>query len=297
MKIIRIEHRVLLFSILISLSGCNDIGTAKFDELASGMGLSQNPKATSIFAGITSFTGKTDSTVTLNWSAHANALQYILYNVSLGTPSYVQTFSNSATASVTLTGLTPGATYKFRLRLIHDQGEIDDNTNDVNIVMNQAPTTPSTPTYSIPVTSPGTKSRPTFTVNGVKTGDVIRLYQDDATCNFPAVATGTVGASQTSIDLQLTDVLDLGTHAFYAAAENSANQRSSCSAALNYELIKANCPTNYILVPANASLGINDDFCIAQYEMKNVSSVATSQAAGNPWGIFLQTMHGMSVWP
>ena len=42
------------------------------------------------------------------------------------------------------------------------------------------------------------------------------------------------------------------------------------------------CPANYILVPALAGYTAQD-FCVATYEMKNVGSVATSQASGNPW--------------
>ena len=44
------------------------------------------------------------------------------------------------------------------------------------------------------------------------------------------------------------------------------------------------CPTNYIRVPALAGY-TGSDFCVAKYEMKNVSAVATSQAAGAPWAV------------
>ena len=43
------------------------------------------------------------------------------------------------------------------------------------------------------------------------------------------------------------------------------------------------CPTNYIKIPHNSSLGTTADFCVMQFEAKDVGSVATSQAAGNPW--------------
>lgn len=42
------------------------------------------------------------------------------------------------------------------------------------------------------------------------------------------------------------------------------------------------CPTGYIVVPGNATFG-TDDFCVMKYEAKNVSGVATSEAAGTPW--------------
>lgn len=45
---------------------------------------------------------------------------------------------------------------------------------------------------------------------------------------------------------------------------------------------KINCPTGYIGVPGNP-IYQTDDFCIMKYEAKNVSSIATSEAAGVPW--------------
>ncbi|MDH5717326.1 MAG: SUMF1/EgtB/PvdO family nonheme iron enzyme [Spirochaetia bacterium] len=49
------------------------------------------------------------------------------------------------------------------------------------------------------------------------------------------------------------------------------------------------CPTGYVKVPANISVGPADDFCVAKYEMKNVGGVATSEAAGLPWVSISQT--------
>lgn len=43
------------------------------------------------------------------------------------------------------------------------------------------------------------------------------------------------------------------------------------------------CPQAYVLVPALSPYS-KRDFCIAKYEMKNVLSVATSQASSVPWG-------------
>jgi hypothetical protein len=42
------------------------------------------------------------------------------------------------------------------------------------------------------------------------------------------------------------------------------------------------CPTGYVKVPGDATYSTGD-FCVMQYEAKNVSSVATSQSAGTPW--------------
>ncbi|MEE3079759.1 MAG: hypothetical protein VX341_10520, partial [Bdellovibrionota bacterium] len=43
------------------------------------------------------------------------------------------------------------------------------------------------------------------------------------------------------------------------------------------------CPTGYVPVPGNETLGTTS-FCVMQFEAKNVSGVATSQAGSTPWG-------------
>ncbi|MGE9745704.1 hypothetical protein [Bdellovibrio bacteriovorus] len=43
------------------------------------------------------------------------------------------------------------------------------------------------------------------------------------------------------------------------------------------------CPENYVYVPSPAG-SPPPGFCVAKYEMKDVGSVATSQAGGAPWG-------------
>ncbi len=43
------------------------------------------------------------------------------------------------------------------------------------------------------------------------------------------------------------------------------------------------CPAGYIPIPYNNAVGTTSDFCVAKYEMKNLSGIATSQIAGIPW--------------
>ncbi len=49
----------------------------------------------------------------------------------------------------------------------------------------------------------------------------------------------------------------------------------------------ASCPTGFIPVPGDARFG-TIGFCVMKYEAKNVSGVATSQAAGTPWANITQ---------
>jgi type II secretory pathway pseudopilin PulG len=48
------------------------------------------------------------------------------------------------------------------------------------------------------------------------------------------------------------------------------------------------CPTNFVRVPGSVTYGTND-FCAMKYEAKNVTGVATSQAALTPWASISQT--------
>jgi formylglycine-generating enzyme required for sulfatase activity len=66
-------------------------------------------------------------------------------------------------------------------------------------------------------------------------------------------------------------------------ATNAVGSSSASSVTLSV------CPSNYAQVPANSSLGVTNAFCVAQFEMKNVASVATSQAASTPWVYITQT--------
>ena len=49
-------------------------------------------------------------------------------------------------------------------------------------------------------------------------------------------------------------------------------------------IIPVSCPAGYVRVPKNPTIGANDDFCIAKYEMGNDGSGhAISSATANPW--------------
>ncbi|MCB1318984.1 MAG: hypothetical protein KDK34_01960 [Leptospiraceae bacterium] len=43
------------------------------------------------------------------------------------------------------------------------------------------------------------------------------------------------------------------------------------------------CPTDFIVVPHNTTVGTSGDFCAARFEMKDVAGKATSQSGGAPW--------------
>lgn len=259
---------LLLFTLSL-MSACNGVGTGTGGSAEGGTDSSLN------FAGISSVSAKNDTSLTLNWTAHPDAVAYDIFDTTSGSLTLINTAFEQAQSSSSISGLTPGSTYKFRVRIKNSSGLYDTNTNDMSVTMNSAPDVPSSLSLITPATSPGNLATPTIRVSGVKNGDTVKIFSDSS-CSTEQ---GSAVASGATVDIT-TSSLAVGSYSFYATSTNALNNSSSCSAA-NVAYILS-CPSGYIDVPANASLGVNA-FCVAQFEMKNVASVATSQAAGAPW--------------
>ena len=277
----------IILGLALSLSACNGVGTAKFDEAALGTGTGETPgeggtDSSLVFAGVSSVSAKNDTSLTLNWTAHPDAVAYDVFDTTSGSLFFKNSIVGQAQSSISISSLTPGSSYKFRVRIKNSQGLYDTNTNDMSVTMNSAPDVPSALSLITPATSPGYLATPTIRVSGVKSGDTVKIFSDSS-CSTER---GSAVASGATVDIT-TSSLAVGTYSFYASSTNALNNSSACSAA-NVSYILSSCPAGYIGVPANASLGVNA-FCVAQFEMKNVASVATSQAAGAPWVSINQT--------
>lgn len=87
------------------------------------------------------------------------------------------------------------------------------------------------------------------------------------------------GAATTVTDATLTN----GSSYHYAVFSfNGAYQYTAGATATGTPGIA--CPTSYMAVGPNTTVGVTDAFCVAKYEMKNDgSNGAVSQAAGTPW--------------
>lgn len=91
------------------------------------------------FAGVESFVAEPDS-VTLRWNLASGAQAYVAFEVT-GSVATTLGRVGAALSAFTVTGLTPGSTYRFRVRLIDGAGNPDTNTNDVEVT---TPTSAST---------------------------------------------------------------------------------------------------------------------------------------------------------
>lgn len=232
------------------------------------------------FTGITSTSNKSDSTITLNWAAHADAVSYDVFTVSGPTVSYRTTVIGQSSSSVALSGLNPGMTYSFRVRMRKTSGDYDGSINDVSVTMNSAPEIPAAITLQSPNYSPALVAAPTVRVSGVKTGDTVKLYTDTS-CTLE-VASGI--SSGTTIDLT-TSILAPGSYNFYARALNSVPNSSPCSftSAVTVAYVRSQCPSGYLPITHNTSVGTTSDFCVMKYEaraLKNDTSVLDADGCG-----------------
>jgi hypothetical protein len=283
---------------LLSLSlmcSCNTVGEAEFNAVAIPKDESQidmTPVDYS-FSGPVSFSHKTDSTVTIYWTPHAEAISYDIFDLGSGTQVFLTNVLGQSSSHSTLTSLTPGALYKIRLKMRDSVGRYDTNINEISFTMNAAPDMPS----SVTVTAPGISGiNPTIAVQvgGVKNGDIVKLFSNDSCTNF--LTSGI--ASGPTIDLSVNN-LSNGTNNFYATSSNTIPSSSACSI-VTASYNKLQCPNGYIPVVGNPVLSVSD-FCVMKWEAKcattiagtticspstgapSASKIAVSVASGTPW--------------
>ncbi len=229
---------------------------------------------TVIFSGITQTTDKTDTSITIHWTPHPNAVRYIIYDIQSGTPISMATVNDPNLSSITLTNLDPSKEYKFVVKVQTAAGLYDGNTKIEPVTMNAAPSVPSLLRILSENPLSGIRPNPKVRVSGVKVGDTVKLYKGEGCVH----EIGSLKVEEgTSVDI-VTLPLDVGDNKISAASFNSKNNSSGCGSPLTYTRLA--CPSNY--VPVNAPEG-ESDFCIAKFEMKNKNGVAVSEAQGLPW--------------
>jgi len=81
------------------------------------------------FAGISSISAITGSSMQLNWSAAAGATGYNIYSVAAnGSLTFNQTVAGGGSTSGTVSGLTIGTSYTWRVQAVDALGNLDSNT-------------------------------------------------------------------------------------------------------------------------------------------------------------------------
>lgn len=291
---------LLMFVLLVACSGGgNESSTTVINSKgSSGKGEVIGPGSYVVdeslsFSGISSLTEKTDSTVKLNWSYNSSATSYVIFQVKNGSYIELIEMTDPTSSSHVLTGLTPGETYSFHVRMKVERDSkslIDDNKNILSVTLDENPAPASgIEIVSAPVGGVYIRPNPTIKVSGVKKDDQVILFKDPQCSLENKLVEGQSEGSSLEV---VTTPLDLGVTEIYAQVKNSIGGTSPCSTAhVSYE--RASCPEGY--VPVNAE----SDFCVAQYEMKcdgedcqnghnkeytlvgNVNAI--SQSTGLPW--------------
>ncbi len=270
--------------LLLNLSGCNS--SAKFDTVAEGSDVIEASDGDSnkdsgevtnssiTFSGIDSIDEVTDLSAIINWTHVTGASAYQIFLINGATLSYI-TSVDAPIATYDLSGLTAGETLTYRVRLIDSTGKNDTNTKNVSITTNLAPAIPSGLALQSPATTPAFDDTPSIIVSGVRSGDTIKLFTDSACSN----EVGSSLSSGTTVNIT-SSILSSGSYSFYA---NSTRTNTSACSSANVSYEKTSCPSSgYIPVPANATVGAPDSFCIMKYEAKTSSSGPVSIEAGSP---------------
>ena len=249
-----------LLLVMLNLYGCNP---TEFETIAKGSDEGSGATGESFsnisFSGIDSIDNITHFSARLNWTHMAGASVYQVFSVSGGVISYIATVA-APTATYTLTGLTAGASLIYRVRSFDSQGKMDSNTNNVTVNILNAPPAPSSITLTSPAVNFSDNATPTFLVGGISSGETIKLFTDSS-CTTQ-VGSAVSASSTVSIT---TSTLSQGTKTIYANA--TVTNASACSTA-NATYIKAPCPTGYIAVPSNTTVGAANNFCVMKYEAK-----------------------------
>ncbi|MCB9062507.1 MAG: fibronectin type III domain-containing protein [Halobacteriovoraceae bacterium] len=230
------------------------------------------------FNGLNNIVTFDDQTATLTWSSYSGAALYNIFDVTGGSVSFLTTVS-SASTTYTVTGLIPGQTYTYRVRVMDSEGNFDTNTVNKNVTTNIAPNAPTSVSLSNPSTYPSTVLNPTIEISGIKSGDIIKLYTDSSCTQNVGSETASSGTVQIT-----SSNLEEGAYSLYATATNSEGNESVCSSAFaSYEIVLPQCPEGYIDVPAYPSVDITSNFCVMKYEASyDGSGNAVSVASATP---------------
>ena len=214
---------------LVILSGC-EVGSMEVSGQAQGVeptgetttATTSTTRAVSAvsFSGATAADNVTGSTVRVNWADTAGAVSYNIYNSTSDTMVLVSNVTAPAT-NYTVTGLTAGQTYKFRVRLVDSSGLMDTNTVDVSattvgttppsslsyststavytigtaITTNSPTVTGSVTTYGI---SPSLPTGLTFNANGTITGTPTAISN---AANYTVTATNAGGSTTATVNI------------------------------------------------------------------------------------------------
>ncbi|MCB0421093.1 MAG: hypothetical protein KDD61_08855 [Bdellovibrionales bacterium] len=175
-----------------------------------------------------------DSTPTIMVSGVSSGNVVKLYKDSACTQQVGSSTSTGSTIALTSTALTEGV-YDFYALQTNGAVSSSCSTATVSYEYTTAVTLPDPPTslaLQSPTYSPDIDTTPTITVNGVASGDTVKLFADSG-CTLEVASSIAAG---TSINLT-TATLSVGSYKFYANRTDLTPETSNCSSSyVNYEV-------------------------------------------------------------
>jgi hypothetical protein len=222
------------------------------------------------FAGLRAITEYTDTTVQLSWTAHPQALYYVVFQKELD-PNPAANYQIKAILpphqnSLLIKNLTPQTNYAFKIKAYDQQDRMDLNGVVQTVQLNQAPSRPVAVVLKNPALPLSFTAAPTITVRYVKPGETVRLYQD-AACT-QELGSGVVAAEKDTIDIQTAPLETLTPYTIYANSTNVFGHTSDCSTAYATYKRAACLDEDFAAVEGNAALG-TEAFCVMRTEARN----------------------------
>jgi len=240
-----------------------------------------------VFTGATHVSNITDTQATIHWQHKPGIESYSI--ISMDPINYTQNILKIAMApanQVVIDNLNIASQYMI---FVFADGLVPVNNTQfpVSFTTLSDPLPPSELIKIFPTEEHGQYDSVTIRVGKTKAGDVVQIFSDNTCTNL--VGQGNAPPTGNYTDIQ-SNQLAVGAYNFHAKIINSLNNSSDCSE-IGIDFSITECPYNYVKVEANPSLGINDPFCVAKYEMKcandptgqNCQGLPLSRAENLPW--------------
>ena len=210
------------------VSAVNAVGTGTASATASATPVTTPTAATSV-AGTAG-----DTQVTLTWTAPTDnggsaITDYTVESSSDSTTWTTFADGTSTTASATVTGLTNGTSYTFRISPVNAQGTGTASTASAAVV---PVTTPGVPT-AVAATADGTTATVTWTAPTVTGGTAITGYKVEQTVDDGTTwATATADTASTAATATYSDLTSGASYSFRVSAINAVGTGTASTASV-----------------------------------------------------------------
>ena len=135
-------------------------------------------------------------------------------------------YASSNYADITISALSSDGSYSFYSNSLNSLDQASDcSSASVNYTLDRVP--PNLPTnifINHPTSVESNDPTPNITVEGVSSGDTVKIFSDSSCTSIKGTAT----ATSSSVEVTSSEVLE-GTHKFYVLSSDLAGNSSSCS--------------------------------------------------------------------